>query len=239
MTLDIEQLWDEYSKNPTAEVKALLAAKYSGLVYKIAIKFLHKKPSVFDFDDIIQDGTLGLLDAIDKFDPGRGFQFSTYAQARIRGAIIDGINVMDWTPRRIKKEIRSVLTAIEEHGEDNYEEIAKSLNIPVQEVKDTIKRMSKTYIVPMDFETIIMHSPLTDAESAETTSEVKIIIERLLTMEEQEIVRMSFFEGYPNTEISRITSLTLKEVKDLKDSAIEKLRHELKILLIDPLPPKN
>lgn len=228
MTLDTEQLWLEYAEHPTAEVKSLLAAKYSGLVYRIALKFLHKKPSVFDFDDIIQDGTLGLLDAIDKFEPNRGFQFSTYAQSRIRGAIIDGINVMDWTPRRIKKEIRTVLTAIEEHGEENYEGIAQSLDIPVEEVKATINKMSKTYIVPMDFETIVMHSPLTDVESAETTSEIKLVIEKILSGDEQEIVRMSFFEGYPNTEISRITHLTLKEVKDLKDSAIQKLRNELK-----------
>jgi RNA polymerase sigma factor for flagellar operon FliA len=227
MTTEAEELWREYAENPNPRLRQELALLYSGLVYKIASSFLYKKPSIFDFDDIIQDGTLGLLDAIDKFDPNRGVKFSTYAQLRIKGSIIDGINVMDWTPRRIKKEIRDVLRSIEKHGETNYEKIGEELGIKPEEVKSIILKMSKTYIVPMDFEAIIFHSPATDIEKDESIKTVKHAMETCLTPDEQEVVRMSYLEGYPNTEIARQTSYNLKEIKDLKDSGLAKLKEEL------------
>lgn len=227
MTTEVDELWRQYKSNPTPQIRQKLALTYGGLVYKIALGFLYKKPSVFDFEDIIQDGTLGLLDAIDKFDSDRGVKFSTYAQLRIKGSIIDGINVMDWTPRRIKKEIRDVLRAVEKHGEGNYEKIGKELDIEPSAVKETIKKMSKTYIVPMDFEAIIYHSPVTNIEEEESKKTITHAIEKCLTPAEQEVVRMSFLEGYPNTEIAKRTVHNLKEIKDLKDSGLAKLKEEL------------
>lgn len=228
MTTEADELWKQYREHPTEPVREKLALMYGGLVYKIALGFMYKKPSVFDFDDIIQDGTIGLLDAIEKFNPEVGVKFSTYAQLRIKGSIIDGINVMDWTPRRIKKEIRDVLKAIEKHGEENYVDIGKELGIKPEEVKETIKKMSKTYIVPMDFEAIIFHSPATDTEKDEIIKTVRHAIETCLTVKEQEIVTMSYLDGYPNTEIAKLTPYSLKEIKELKDSGKAKLKRELK-----------
>ena len=233
MTAEIEDLWREYKNNPNPITREKIALFYSGLVYRIARGFLYKKPTVFDFEDIIQDGTLGLLDAIDKFDLDRGVKFSTYAQLRIKGSIIDGINVMDWTPRRIKKEIREVIKAAEKHGEGNYEDIGVEVGMTPDEVKEIVKKMSKTFIIPMDFESIIFHSPTTDIEKEEIIKTVRHAIETRLTPEEQEVVRMSFLEGYPNTEIAKQGRYSLKEIKGLKDSGIEKLKDELSLFFFD------
>lgn len=230
MNPEIEKLWEEYSQTRSPETKDKLAGMYGGLVYKIAAKFAHKKPTVFEFEDIVQEGMLGLLDAIEKFEPERGFQFSTYAQIRIRGAIIDGINALDWTPRRVKKEIREVLTAMEKFGEHSYDQIATETGLTSTEVKKIINKMAKTYIVPMDFESILYHAPSTDFEQEEITQHVQHAIDTVLTVEEQDIVKMSLLEGYPNTEIAKLTHYSLKEVKKFRDSAIFKLKNELKNL---------
>lgn len=224
---DVKAAWQEYNANPTPELKDKLAEHYAGLVYKISSTFSHKKPYVLDFEDILQEGRLGLLDAIEKFDPDRGFQFSTYAQTRIRGAIIDGINVMDWTPRKTKREIRQVLAAIEKHGEGNLKDIAEETGFSEKEVKSIMGQMSKTYIVPMDYDGIVQHAPTNDMEVEEVTRTIAHVIDTMLTESEQEIIRLNYFWGFPGSEIVKLLEISQKEFKETKKSALDKLRKGL------------
>lgn len=228
MIEDVKAAWQEYNKNPTSELKDKLAEHYAGLVYKISSTFSHKKPYVLDFEDILQEGRLGLLDAIEKFDPDRGFQFSTYAQQRIRGAIIDGINVMDWTPRKTKKEIRTILTAIEAYGEENITDIATATGFSETEVKQIMGQMSKTYIVPMDYEGISQHAPSNDVEGDELVQTINHIIETTLNLTEQDVIKLNYMWGYPGSEIIKIMNISQKEFKDSKKSALEKLKYGLR-----------
>ena len=227
MIEDIDAAWLEYSKNPTPALKDELAKHYAGLAYKISAGFAHKKPNVLDFDDILQEARLGLLDAIDKFDPERGYQFSTYAQQRIRGAVIDGINVMDWTPRKTKKEIRMILAAVEEHGEKNIIAIAQSTGFSEVEVRTIMGSMAKTYIIPMDYEGITQHSPSIDMEEEEVAQTISQVMDTQLTLVEQEFVKLYFFWGYHGNEIGKMLNLNKKELKDIKNSAYVKLRKGL------------
>lgn len=228
MIEDIDAAWLEYAKNPTAKMKNKLAKHYAGLAYKISASFAHKKPNVLDFDDVLQEARMGLLDAIDKFDPSRGYQFSTYAQQRIRGAVIDGINVMDWTPRKTKREIRMVLNAMEECGEKNIQGIAEVTGYTEDEVRTIMSLMSKTYIIPMDYEGIIQHSPVNDMEREEVSATINQAIENNLNHLEQEFVKLFFFWGYTGNEIGQMLDLNKKELKEVKTSAYEKLRESLK-----------
>lgn len=228
MIEDIDAAWLEYSKKPTAKMKSRLAKHYAGLAYKISASFAHKKPNVLDFDDILQEARMGLLDAIDKFDPSRGYQFSTYAQQRIRGAIIDGINVMDWTPRKTKRDIRMVLAAMEEHGEKNIPDIATATGFEQSEVKKIISSMSKTYVIPMEYESIVQYSPVSNIEEEEVSVTITQVIEKNLNLLEQEFVKLFFFWGYNGSEIANMLNLSKKELKEIKNSAYFKLREGLK-----------
>lgn len=225
---DIDAAWLEYSKNPTPKMKSRLAKHYAGLAYKISAGFAHKKPNVLDFDDILQEARMGLLDAIDKFDPSRGYQFSTYAQQRIRGAIIDGINVMDWTPRKTKRDIRMVLAAMEEHGEKNIPDIATATGFEEEEVKKIISSMSKTYVIPMDYDSILQHSPVSNLEAEELSATITQVIASQLNPEEQEFVKLFFFWGYTGTEIAEMLGFSKKELREIKVNAYNKLREGLK-----------
>lgn len=232
---DVNKVWLEYKAHPTPAVKAQLADHYAGLAYKISKTFAYKKPNVLDFDDILQEARLGLLDAIDKFDPTKGFQFTTYAQQRIRGAVIDGINVMDWTPRKAKKDIRMVLAAMEKHGERNFTQIATEVGLSVDEVKKIVDSMGKTFIVPMDYETLSFHAPQADAEKAELEAMITHIIDTTLTHDEAEFVKLYFFWGYNFGEVADILEVSKKDIKEIKDNAYAKLREGLKGLTASDL----
>jgi RNA polymerase sigma factor for flagellar operon FliA len=92
-------LWDEYRETRSVALRNRLVEKHRGLAEDIARRVLKVSPVHADRDAISGDAYLGLISAVEGFDPGRGWKFTTYAQRRIRGAIIDGLRAMDWVPR--------------------------------------------------------------------------------------------------------------------------------------------
>lgn len=224
------QLWREYKKNPTPEVHAILIKKYEPLVHKIASGFSHKRPSVLDYDDLVSSGTMGLLDAIEKFDPDndRKAQFQTYATFRIRGSILDEINSLDWTPRSVRQNIRGVIASIEQHYKSNQEEptleqIAAGSEIGKEAAKEILQQMNKTFIVHVESETMDLVGPSTNPEDAEMQRAVNLAVDTMLNSDEKAYIHLRFFIGYSNKEIQEIMGVKPNEIKAIKDSALAKL----------------
>ena len=99
-----ELLWLEFSKRPTTELREKIIIEYAGLVKIVAGKLSIYLGFNVEYDDLVGYGTFGLIDAIDKFDYGKGVKFETYASLRIRGAILDHIRKMDWLPRTVRQK---------------------------------------------------------------------------------------------------------------------------------------
>jgi RNA polymerase sigma factor for flagellar operon FliA len=78
------------------------------LVKHIAYRVARRLPSSVEINDLVNAGVLGLLDAVDKFDPARGVRFNAYAELRIRGAIIDSLRDLDWAPRSLRRKSREL-----------------------------------------------------------------------------------------------------------------------------------
>lgn len=228
------RLWAEYKSNPTPSLKAVIADKYAPLVHKIAAGFAYKKPSVLDYDDLIQAGTMGLLDAIDKFDPNneRKAQFQTYATFRVRGSILDEINSMDWTPRSVRQNIRGVLKSIEQHYantqvEPTVNDIAKEAGIDREATRTILSQMNKTFIVHVENEVIDLVGPTTDHGKTELESIVNMAVEKVLNDDEKAFVMLKFFMGYNNKEIQETLGLRVNELKNIRESSMTKLEKEL------------
>lgn len=227
------RLWAEYKAKPTPYLRAILADKYAPLVHKIAAGFLYKRPSVLDYDDLIQAGTLGLLDAIEKYDPSndKKAQFQTYATFRVRGAILDEINSMDWTPRSVRQNIRGVLKSIEQHYTHNQAEptvadIAKRSDLDPEEAKTILGQMNKTYIVHIENETIDLFGPTTDHAKSEMESIVNLAVDKVLDEDEKAFIILRFFLGYNNKEIQDSIGLKSSELKHIRETALQKLKDE-------------
>ena len=91
-----------------------LIMEHAPLVKYIAHRIAMRLPPQIDIDDLINSGVLGLMDAIEKFDPSKEVKFKTYAEIRVKGAILDELRSMDWIPRSIRKVINKLVNAYHE-----------------------------------------------------------------------------------------------------------------------------
>src|SRR5919106_3149551 len=104
----VAELWQAYKATRDPELRNRLVLQYSPLVKFVAGRVRTGLPQSVDSADLVSEGVLGLMDAIEKFEPGRGLQFQTYAVPRIRGAIIDGLRAADWVPRSVRTKVRDI-----------------------------------------------------------------------------------------------------------------------------------
>ena len=121
-----------------------LAKHYAPLVKRIAYHLMAKLPASVQVEDIIQNGMLGLLDAMNRYEEGLGAQFETYAVQRIRGAMLDGLRENDWLPRSLRRDMRRIETAIhtleQQKGRQPTEgELAESLGMPLPEYQKMLQ----------------------------------------------------------------------------------------------------
>lgn len=118
--------------------KSQLVTQYAPLVKRIAYHLMAKLPASVQVEDIIQNGMLGLLDAIGRYEEGLGAQFETYAVQRIRGAMLDGLRENDWLPRSLRRDMRRIEVAIHQLEQQNgrhpsERELAEVLDLPLAE----------------------------------------------------------------------------------------------------------
>ena len=135
------------SSKPTSQWNVVDAVERQRLVLEnltdvryIARRIKERLPSQVSFGDLVQAGILGLIDAIDKFDPEKNVQFMSYARFRIRGAILDSLRLMDWAPRNLRRQAHRLEQASRELiGELGHSpsasEIASKLGLPIEDVQ--------------------------------------------------------------------------------------------------------
>jgi RNA polymerase sigma factor for flagellar operon FliA len=133
-------LWNAWFKDRDEDARNALWVHYQGLVRYIADRQKTKLPDCIDVQDLVSAGNMGLLDAINKFDPTKGTRFETYCVPRIRGSMVDSIRAADWVPRLIRNKghqyDRIVAELATELGrEPSDEEVAKRLDIDLGELE--------------------------------------------------------------------------------------------------------
>ena len=149
------ELWKKYSVKKDTGTRDKLIVEYSHLVKYVAGRLSIYFGSNVDYDDLVGFGVFGLIDAIDKFDLGKGVKFETYASLRIRGSIIDSIREMDWVPRSLRqknKELERVYSEIENklgHSASD-EEVAKTLGITMKEFYKLLSDVSVATMVSLE-----------------------------------------------------------------------------------------
>jgi len=154
-------------KSPEKE-EAIL--KYAPLIKYIANRIAARLPLHIDIRDMINSGVLGLMDAMEKFDPEKGVKFETYAEYRIKGAILDNLRAMDWVPRSVRK-VATLLDNTYSDLEKKFgrpatdEEVAKAMNIDVDKFYKMLNRVSNIPMLSleMDARTSILDRLVGDA----------------------------------------------------------------------------
>lgn len=173
----LEETWRRYKLDGNQQDLEELARHYLPIVERIARKVIRKRPAGFDLDDLIQAGSLGLVQAIQRFDPTLGIKFKTFASRRVEGAMYDEINSFDWTPRLVRDRIKLLLRAREAHEKksdhpptvDDLLEIISEMGkmITEEQLLSAKQQLERTFIHPVDRETMaaIESAPPNDTSS--------------------------------------------------------------------------
>src|SRR5215208_6436210 len=111
---DTQALWQEYKRTRDRILRDRLILTYAPLVKYVAGRLGSGLPAHVDEGDLVSYGLLGLIGAIERYDPGRDIKFETYAISRIKGAIIDELRALDWVPRSVRARAREIERAIAE-----------------------------------------------------------------------------------------------------------------------------
>lgn len=237
-------LWEAYSKTKAADIREELILKYTYLVKFVAGRLYASYGSNVEFEDLVSYGIFGLIDAIDKYDIARGVKFETYAQLRIRGAIIDQLREIDWLPRSVRqksKEIEKTYYELENKlgRPATDEEIADSFGLSLEDFQKKIQSITTYSIVSLDDlleqnrEVISSEEDkqIETPESAVESNEVKqILIDTIDSLPEKEkkVVSLYYYEEFTYKEIGRLLDISESRVSQLHTKAIIRLKNKFR-----------
>ena len=230
---DLEQIWHEFRATNEAGLRNRLVLQYAPLVKYVAGRLRTRLPDSVDQDDLVSDGVLGLMDAIERFEPQRGLSFQTFAVPRIRGAIIDGMRSMDFVPRSVRDKVRTVQRAqvtLEERlgraPEDT--EVASEVGMPLQQLRDLTRQANGNHANLDDFDLADELSTAADhaVERGDTNASLMQVVDQLAERD-QVIIALYYFEGLTLAEIGQVLGVTESRVSQVHRRATTTLREKL------------
>lgn len=240
----------KYKEEPnklTPQQKDKLIMEYAPLIKFIAQKIAVRLPSNIELDDLISSGVIGLMDAIEKYDPTRDNKFKTYAEFRIRGSILDELRAQDWVPRSVRDKAklldRTFVNLEAELGRSpTDEEVCDKLGITIDEFHDMVNQVRPVSVLSIDdaatfsnvdkksilnlLEGCKLNNPLTQLNMKAVKGIVTQSIEEL--PERQRLVlSLYYYEDLNLKEIGKILRVTESRVSQLHAQAIARLRAKL------------
>src|SRR4029077_2078765 len=153
--VELRDLWRRYKEEGDASARERLVVAYSPMVKFVAGRLGAGLPSHVDDADLISYGLMGLIGAIERFEPERDIKFETFAMLRIRGAIIDELRALDWVPRSVRSRAREIERAIGELESrlgraPTDDEIAAKVGISTEELEESLTDISRSSIAALD-----------------------------------------------------------------------------------------
>jgi RNA polymerase sigma factor for flagellar operon FliA len=240
----------KYKEEPTkisSEQKDKLIMEYAPLIKFIAQKIAVRLPSNIELDDLISSGVIGLMDAIEKYDPTRDNKFKTYAEFRIRGSILDELRAQDWVPRSVRDKAklldRTIIELEAELGRSpSDEEVSTRLSITMEEFHDLVNQVRPVSVLSIDdsatFSNVDKKSILNILEGTKFNNpynqlnikSVKEIVAKAieeLPERQRLVLSLYYYEDLNLKEIGKILRVTESRVSQLHAQAITRLRAKL------------
>lgn len=238
---------DEPKKVIKREQKEALIREYAPLIKFVAQKIAVRLPPNIDIDDLISAGSIGLMDAIDKWDPTRDNKFKTYAEFRIRGAILDELRAQDWVPRSVRDKAKALdrtIAALENAigRAPTEEEISQKLNMPMEELHDLINQVRPVSLLSIDDQPTFSDSDkksianlLEGAKSNNPFNQLNVkvvkdvVAKAIEELPERQrlVLSLYYFEDLNLKEIGQVLRVTESRVSQLHAQAVVRLRAKL------------
>ncbi|HET7045123.1 MAG TPA: RNA polymerase sigma factor WhiG, partial [Gaiellaceae bacterium] len=246
---DVQGLWLEFRRTKDQAIRDRLILTYAPLVKYVAGRLGSGLPAHVDEGDLVSYGLLGLIGAIERFDPERDIKFETYAISRIKGAIIDELRALDWVPRSVRARARDIERAIAEleaklGRAPTDDEIAGKVGITTDELEDSLTEISRSSIAALDElwtmsgeggDQVSLLDTIEDAEGPDpqdalTQTELREALgEAISRLPEREklVVTLYYYEELTLREIGEVLGVTESRVSQLHTKAILRLKARL------------
>jgi len=245
---ETQTLWLQYRKTGDAGIRDRLILTYAPLVKYVAGRLGSGLPAHVDEGDLVSYGLLGLIGAIERYEPDRDVKFETYAIARIKGAIIDELRAMDWVPRSVRsraREIERAIGALEAKSgrAPTDEEIAKKVGITVEELEESLTDIARSSIAALDElwtvsgqgDQIALIDTIEDTEAPDPQSSLsqtemkEAIADAIARLPEREklVIALYYYENLTLREIGEVLGVTESRVSQLHTKAVLRLRSKL------------
>lgn len=237
--------WQPYLENRDEKSRNDIVLEYMDLVKKIVMRFRSSSSSYAQVDDMINQGIIALIDAVEKYDPYMGNKFETFATVKIRGAIIDLMRKQDWVPRNqrsLSKEVDEIYSALyAEYGrEPTKEEMAAGMGITVAGLEKILEQRQSSMV--LSYEEVINEkmqaaTPLY-ANSGESETPESVMMQQelqdqlaaaidALGEKERLVVSLYYYENLKLKEIAQVLGITESRVSQIHSVAIIKLKNRM------------
>jgi RNA polymerase sigma factor for flagellar operon FliA len=248
-------LWKEFKTSASPSARERLILHYSPLVKYVAGRVSVGLPQNIEQADLVSYGIFGLIDAIEKFDPGRDIKFETYAISRIRGAIIDELRAIDWIPRSVRSKAREVERAIGKLENDLHRpptdgELAEALSVSVDDLQDMLNQINLVSVVALDEllspggdkgERMSLVDTLEDEDApdpvmtfeSEETRQILAKTVNILPERERLVITLYYYEGLTLAEIGSVLGVTESRVCQMHTKAVLELRNKMNAEISD------
>jgi RNA polymerase sigma factor FliA len=247
--IELKDLWRRYKADADPQARERLVLAYSPLVKYVAGRMATGLPSHVEEADLISYGLLGLISAIERFEPEREIKFETFAITRIKGSIIDELRSLDWVPRSVRskaREIEKVNAKLEHelHRAPTDQEMAQALHVSVEDLQDSLVRISNSSVVALDelwtvsdssgdqvslLDTIQDPAALDPATEMDTTEMKDRLADAIARLPEREklVVALYYYENLTLREIGEVLGVTESRVSQLHTKAVLRLKSRL------------
>ncbi|MBS1792345.1 MAG: FliA/WhiG family RNA polymerase sigma factor [Acidobacteria bacterium] len=209
----------------------------------IADRIAAKLPPSVERDDLYGAGVVGLIDAVERYDASRGIAFTTFAEMRVRGAILDNLRSLDWASRSTRRRAREVQTAYSQIEQEkgrpaNEEEVAERLKMPLSELHETlqdIRGLCVTTLDDRDEETglsvseMIADKSVSPLDQLEQSQRRRLLADSIdkLPDRERQVIALYYLEELTMKEIGEVLGVTESRVSQLRTQAVLRLRNNL------------
>jgi RNA polymerase sigma factor for flagellar operon FliA len=245
---DTKSLWQEFRRSKDKGLRDRLILTYAPLVKYVAGRLGSGLPAHVDEGDLVSYGLLGLIGAIERYDPDRDIKFETYAISRIKGAIIDELRALDWVPRSVRSRAREIERAIGElearlGTAPTDEQIAAKIGISVDELEESLTDIARSSIAALDelwstsgegdqvslLDTIEDTTGPRPADVLDASELREALADAIARLPEREklVVTLYYYEELTLREIGEVLGVTESRVSQLHTKAILRLKARL------------
>ena len=227
--------------------------EYLPLVKYIAGRIAIGLPKSVELDDLINAGVVGLIEAYNNFDPGKGVKFESYASMRIRGAILDELRAIDWAPRSTRaksREMERAISSLENRlgRSPSEEEIAETLDVSLDDLYRLLDDLSSTTLLSLDELTygsdddkpVPLVDTLKSPERSDALSDLErgemrgLLVDAIEYLSDQErlVIALYYYEELTLKEIGQVMELSESRVSQIHTKAVLSLRAKLRMRLM-------